>query len=56
MCVWGRSSGARRSVLIRNRPIAEIANDTASIASVGPGPIVADRNPAMIGPMITDEE
>ena len=49
-CCRGRSTGARRSRRTKNRPSAESANETASIASVGPGPIVAARTPAIAGP------
>ena len=56
MCVWGRSSGARRSVVIRNRPIAENAKEAASIASVWGPESSRTITPAMTGPMITDDE
>ncbi len=48
----GRSTGARRSRRTNRRPSADSANDSASIARVGPGPIVAARTPAMAGPMM----
>jgi len=41
---------------MKNSPSDEIANDAASMASVGPGPIAVTRNPASAGPTMNEAE
>ena len=48
----GRSIGARRSRRTSPMANADSANDTASMASVGPGPMEAASKPATAGPMM----
>ena len=52
----GRSIGARRSRRTNSRPRPDSMNDTASMARVGPGPIVDVRTPAMAGPRMNPTE
>ena len=46
----GRSTGARRSRCTSASPSADSPNETASIANVGPGPMIDASTPAMAGP------